>query len=74
MIEVVEVLYPLAGGCAGAASRTVVSPLERLKIIQCVNRVGGFIGLTGLLMQASATARFWFAVQGRLEESDANVA
>ena len=25
-----------AGGCAGAASRTVVSPLERLKIIQCV--------------------------------------
>ncbi len=26
----------LAGGCAGAASRTVVSPLERLKIIQCV--------------------------------------
>ena len=24
----------LAGGCAGAASRTVVSPLERLKIIQ----------------------------------------
>jgi hypothetical protein len=26
----------LAGGCAGAASRTVVSPLERLKIIQLV--------------------------------------
>lgn len=26
----------LAGGCAGAASRTVVSPLERLKIIQSV--------------------------------------
>jgi solute carrier family 25 phosphate transporter 23/24/25/41 len=26
----------LAGGCAGAASRTVVSLLERLKIIQCV--------------------------------------
>ncbi|KAK0476654.1 mitochondrial carrier domain-containing protein [Armillaria novae-zelandiae] len=26
----------LAGGCAGAASRTVVSPLERLKIIQQV--------------------------------------
>ena len=24
----------IAGGCAGAASRTVVSPLERLKIIQ----------------------------------------
>ena len=28
--------YFVAGGCAGAASRTVVSPLERLKIIQCV--------------------------------------
>ncbi|KAF8149589.1 mitochondrial carrier domain-containing protein [Crassisporium funariophilum] len=26
--------YFVAGGCAGAASRTVVSPLERLKIIQ----------------------------------------
>lgn len=26
----------VAGGCAGAASRTVVSPLERLKIIQYV--------------------------------------
>lgn len=29
-------LWGAAGGCAGAASRTVVSPLERLKIIQCV--------------------------------------
>ncbi|KAF9482269.1 mitochondrial carrier [Pholiota conissans] len=28
--------YFVAGGCAGAASRTVVSPLERLKIIQQV--------------------------------------
>lgn len=28
--------YFVAGGVAGAASRTVVSPLERLKIIQCV--------------------------------------
>ena len=28
--------YFIAGGVAGAASRTVVSPLERLKIIQCV--------------------------------------
>ncbi|KAJ3857643.1 mitochondrial carrier domain-containing protein [Lentinula lateritia] len=28
--------YILAGGCAGAASRTIVSPLERLKIIQQV--------------------------------------
>ncbi|KAG5641755.1 hypothetical protein DXG03_004287 [Asterophora parasitica] len=30
------VSYFIAGGCAGAASRTVVSPLERLKIIQQV--------------------------------------
>lgn len=29
-------MYFFAGGCAGAASRTVVSPLERLKIIQQV--------------------------------------
>ena len=28
--------YFIAGGVAGAASRTVVSPLERLKIIQYV--------------------------------------
>ncbi|KAH8830300.1 hypothetical protein DL96DRAFT_1592353 [Flagelloscypha sp. PMI_526] len=34
--------YFVAGGCAGAASRTVVSPLERLKIIQQVQpRNGG---------------------------------
>src|ERR1700731_989252 len=26
--------YFIAGGCAGATSRTIVSPLERLKIIQ----------------------------------------
>jgi hypothetical protein len=30
------ITYFIAGGAAGAASRTVVSPLERLKIIQCV--------------------------------------
>ena len=29
--------YFIAGGVAGAASRTVVSPLERLKIIQSVD-------------------------------------
>lgn len=38
MISVIYKLVDLggcvAGGCAGAASRTVVSPLERLKIIQ----------------------------------------
>lgn len=32
--------YFVAGGCAGAASRTVVSPLERLKIIQQVQLTG----------------------------------
>ncbi|EAU91139.1 hypothetical protein CC1G_03307 [Coprinopsis cinerea okayama7 len=32
--------YFIAGGCAGAASRTVVSPLERLKIIQQVQPRG----------------------------------
>ncbi|KAF9263157.1 hypothetical protein L218DRAFT_999811 [Marasmius fiardii PR-910] len=32
--------YFIAGGCAGAASRTVVSPLERLKIIQQVQPKG----------------------------------
>lgn len=47
--------YFVAGGCAGAASRTVVSPLERLKIIQCViyisgiRRVGGGRVLMGWL-------------------------
>ncbi|KAG5352861.1 hypothetical protein C0989_012493 [Termitomyces sp. Mn162] len=32
----IDVEHLTAGGCAGAASRTVVSPLERLKIIQQV--------------------------------------
>ncbi|KAF4621266.1 hypothetical protein D9613_000227 [Agrocybe pediades] len=32
--------YFIAGGCAGATSRTVVSPLERLKIIQQVQPRG----------------------------------
>lgn len=36
-LAVTGLIFPgLAGGCAGAASRTVVSPLERLKIIQYV--------------------------------------
>ncbi|KAF8639566.1 hypothetical protein AX17_001468 [Amanita inopinata Kibby_2008] len=34
------IAYFIAGGCAGAASRTVVSPLERLKIIQQVQPRG----------------------------------
>ncbi|KAL1756274.1 mitochondrial carrier domain-containing protein [Schizophyllum commune] len=33
-------VYFFAGGCAGAASRTVVSPLERLKIIQQIQPPG----------------------------------
>lgn len=35
-LDPVFVTYFAAGGAAGAASRTVVSPLERLKIIQSV--------------------------------------
>lgn len=34
--------YFVAGGLAGAASRTVVSPLERLKIIQCVQSFSSY--------------------------------
>ncbi len=36
--------YFIAGGAAGATSRTVVSPLERLKIIQCVYIATPYIG------------------------------
>jgi solute carrier family 25 phosphate transporter 23/24/25/41 len=35
LLDPALVAYFVAGGAAGAASRTVVSPLERLKIIQC---------------------------------------
>lgn len=41
--------YFIAGGFAGAASRTVVSPLERLKIIQSVVP----LTVSGLLMICS---------------------
>ena len=37
--------YFVAGGIAGAASRTVVSPLERLKIIQYVHFLCGLVAL-----------------------------
>jgi len=35
--------YFIAGGVAGAASRTVVSPLERLKIIQSATFAAPFV-------------------------------
>jgi hypothetical protein len=45
LLDPALVAYFVAGGAAGAASRTVVSPLERLKIIQCARflcvRAGG---------------------------------
>jgi hypothetical protein len=37
--------YFIAGGIAGAASRTVVSPLERLKIIQCASSMTSIFGV-----------------------------
>ncbi|KAF8736998.1 hypothetical protein AX14_013633 [Amanita brunnescens Koide BX004] len=40
--------YFIAGGCAGAASRTVVSPLERLKIIQQVQPQGSDLQYKGV--------------------------
>ncbi|CAL1707046.1 unnamed protein product [Somion occarium] len=46
--------YFVAGGCAGAASRTVVSPLERLKIIQQVqpqNSGGQYRGVWSSLVR-----------------------
>lgn len=40
--------YFIAGGCAGAASRTVVSPLERLKIILQVQPRGSSASYSGV--------------------------
>ncbi|KIM45458.1 hypothetical protein M413DRAFT_442127 [Hebeloma cylindrosporum] len=48
--------YFLAGGCAGAASRTVVSPLERLKIIQQVQPRGNDSQYKGVWR---SLARMW---------------
>jgi solute carrier family 25 phosphate transporter 23/24/25/41 len=45
--------YFIAGGVAGAASRTVVSPLERLKIIQSVFIADPILTLTGKSQQTS---------------------
>ena len=54
--------YFIAGGCAGAASRTVVSPLERLKIIQCVYFTPPytFAGLRGAFRNPKTKCRFFF--------------
>jgi len=41
--------YFIAGGVAGAASRTVVSPLERIKIIQSVFLLGCCLGTRSLM-------------------------
>jgi solute carrier family 25 phosphate transporter 23/24/25/41 len=41
--------YFIAGGVAGAASRTVVSPLERLKIILQVAHDFSFLSLANIL-------------------------
>ncbi|KAK7692662.1 hypothetical protein QCA50_004295 [Cerrena zonata] len=48
--------YFVAGGCAGAASRTVVSPLERLKIIQQVQPQGSGGQYRGVW---ASLARMW---------------
>ncbi|KAJ3563098.1 hypothetical protein NP233_g9161 [Leucocoprinus birnbaumii] len=48
--------YFIAGGCAGAASRTVVSPLERLKIIQQVQPRGSNASYNGVW---NSLARMW---------------
>ncbi|THH30929.1 hypothetical protein EUX98_g3250 [Antrodiella citrinella] len=48
--------YFIAGGCAGAVSRTVVSPLERLKIIQQVQPTSSSRQYRGVW---SSLARMW---------------
>ncbi|KIL62548.1 hypothetical protein M378DRAFT_12756 [Amanita muscaria Koide BX008] len=49
-------MHSTAGGCAGAASRTVVSPLERLKIIQQVQPRGSDSQYKGVWR---SLARMW---------------
>jgi hypothetical protein len=45
--------YFISGGCAGAASRTVVSPLERIKIIQSVLLLGFWRRTRGLMIRTT---------------------
>lgn len=45
--------YFISGGCAGAASRTVVSPLERIKIIQSVLLLGFWRRTRGFMIRTT---------------------
>jgi hypothetical protein len=51
--------YFIAGGVAGAASRTVVSPLERIKIIQSVFLLGFWLATRGLTMIRTTHLPLW---------------
>jgi hypothetical protein len=53
-----QVSYFIAGGVAGATSRTVVSPLERLKIIQSVLRQWAVMASLSLNMHVEKTDRY----------------
>ena len=55
----------IAGGCAGAASRTVVSPLERLKIIQSD-------ATTFILAVSLETKRFFYFFADKYNHGDLN--
>ena len=75
--------YFIAGGVAGAASRTVVSPLERIKIIQSVFFLDSWHGSRGLMIRptdfpSQQTGAAYFgrreAVSGRLEQSREDMA
>lgn len=69
--------YFIAGGVAGATSRTVVSPLERIKIIQSVGTRGSTVTrITYLSSQQTGAAlcRRRETVPRSLEQSDEDMA